>query len=124
MYTKTCRQAHPGAVSRVAPAATALCAVRDSAGRTIVPCADDPSLSSNENAPDTPLHAIRPLGRQGSQGHEVYVPARPEPVRVRKVQLAEGSVQMRKGRGCVEQPDSGPADERLEARVGIIEMCV
>jgi hypothetical protein len=117
-------QADARGVALVTARAAALGAVAKASRSAVVARADDAALAADEDAADAALHAIGALGGQRGQRHEVGVPAGPEPVRVGNVQLAERGVQVGERRRRVEQSDRGARDERLQARLNVVEMLV
>jgi hypothetical protein len=92
----------------------ALAAVLHPARRAVVPRADDPVLA-HEHAPDLALHAVAALRREPRELHEVLVPARPQPRRVREVERAQRRAQLVHAGRVVEQVQARAVAEARQA---------
>ena len=97
----------------VAAGAAAVAAVAERARRAVVPGGHDAVQDPvHQHTPHRPLHAVASPRRQRRQRHEVAVPPRPQPLRVRQLQLPQRRVQVRQVRGRVQQPHRRPRDQR------------
>lgn len=108
----------------VAARAAAVGAVGEGPGRAVVAGGDDAALPVDEDAADGALHAVAAPRREGGQGHEVAVPARPEPVVVGQVELAQGRVEVGEGVRGVEEADRRAGHELQGAVDGGVELAV